>query len=55
VLTYDDGSTKSVALGEGEDLLTELQELPGFDDETFIRAMSITEEGISVLWRAEPV
>jgi hypothetical protein len=52
VLTYTDGSTKVVPLGEGEDLLTELQELPGFDNETFIEAMAVTEEGVSVLWRA---
>jgi hypothetical protein len=52
VLIYHDGSTKSVPLGEGQDLLAQLQELPGFDNETFIRAMAVTEEGVSVLWRA---
>ena len=52
VLTYTDGSTKAVPLGEGEDLLTELQQLPGFDYETFIEAMAVTEEGVSVLWWA---
>jgi len=31
--------------------LQRLQQLPGFDNETFIRAMGISEEGISALWR----
>ncbi|WP_319456533.1 MULTISPECIES: hypothetical protein [unclassified Mycobacterium] len=52
VLTYRDGTTKSVPLGEDDALLNEMQELPGFDNETFIRAMAVSEEGISVLWRA---
>jgi hypothetical protein len=52
VLTYRDGTTKSVALGADDALLNELQELPGFDNETFIRAMAVSEEGLSVLWRA---
>lgn len=50
VLTYADGSTRSVPLGEDDSLLTELQGLPGFDNETFIRAMAVSEEGVSVLW-----
>jgi hypothetical protein len=53
VLTYLDGRTKSVRLAEAQDLLAELQDLPGFDNETFIRAISVTEEGVSVLWRAD--
>jgi hypothetical protein len=52
VLTYLDGTTKSVPLGEDDTLLTELQDLPGFDNETFVRAMAVSEEGMSVLWRA---
>ena len=32
-------------------LLERLQRLPGFDNETFIRAMAVSDEGISVLWR----
>jgi hypothetical protein len=55
VLTYLDGTTRSVPLAEGQELLAELRGLPGFDNDTFIRAMSITEEGVSVLWRANVV
>ena len=51
VLTYDDGANESIPLGEAKDLLPRLQQLPGFDNETFIRAMGISEEGISALWR----
>lgn len=51
LLTYADGSTKVVPLDDA-DLLTELQALPGFDNETFIKAMSVTEDGMSVLWRS---
>ncbi len=51
VLTYDDGSNSAVPLGEAAELLPRLQELPGFDNETFIRAMGVSEEGISSLWR----
>jgi hypothetical protein len=55
VLTYLDGRTTSVPLGEAQALLAELQELPGFDNEAFIHAMAVTEEGVSVLWRANAV
>ena len=51
VLTYDDGSNSAIPLGEAADLLPWLQELPGFDNETFIRAMAVSAEGISALWR----
>jgi hypothetical protein len=51
VLTYDDGSNSAVPLGEAAELLPRLQQLPGFDNETFIRAMGVSEEGISSLWR----
>jgi hypothetical protein len=51
VLTYDDGSNSAVPLGEAAELLPRLQELPGFDNETFIRAMGVSEEGISSLRR----
>ncbi|KAA0098565.1 hypothetical protein CIW49_11565 [Mycolicibacterium sp. P1-18] len=52
VLTYGDGRTTSVPVGEAHDLLGELQDLPGFDNEEFIRAIAVTDEGVSVLWRA---
>jgi len=52
VLTYRDGRTSSVPVGEAHDLLGELQDLPGFDNEEFIRAIAVTDEGVSVLWRA---
>lgn len=52
VLSYVDGTTKSVPLGDDDALLTELQALPGFDNETFIKAMAFSEDGMSVLWRA---
>jgi hypothetical protein len=51
VLTYDDGSNGAVPLDEAAELLPRLQELPGFDNESFIRAMGVSEEGISSLWR----
>jgi hypothetical protein len=51
VLTYDDGSNQSIPLGEAENLLPRLQQLPGFDNETFIRAMGVSEESVSALWR----
>jgi hypothetical protein len=38
-------------LGEAADLLPRLQELPDFDNETFIRRVRVSEEGISALWR----
>jgi hypothetical protein len=50
-MTYDDGTNSAVPLGEGSEILSRLQELPGFDNETFIRAMGTSEEGVSVLWR----
>ena len=55
VLTYLDGGTKSVPIADCDDVLLELRELPGFDNEAFLRAMAVTEEGVSVLWRAQPV
>ena len=51
VLTYDDGATEAIPHGGAKELLTRLQQLPGFDNETFIQAMGVSEEGISVLWR----
>jgi hypothetical protein len=51
VLSYDDGTNDAFALGEGQEFLPRLQALPGFDNETFIRAMGVSEEGVSVLWR----
>lgn len=52
VLTYHDGRTTSVPVADAQDLLAELQDLPGFDNEEFIRAIAVTDEGMSVLWRA---
>jgi hypothetical protein len=52
VLSYTDGRTDTVPLGENDRLLTELQALPGFDNETFVKAMGGSDVGISVLWRA---
>ena len=51
VLTYDDGSSHAIPLGEATDLLPRLQQLPGFDNETFIRTMGVSEDGVSTLWR----
>ncbi len=51
VLTHDDGSNNAIPPSEAGELLPRLQQLPGFDNETFIRAMGVSEEGISALWR----
>ncbi len=51
VLSFDDGSDRVIPLGEGQQLLPGLQALPGFDNETFVRTMGVSEEGVSVLWR----
>ncbi len=51
VLAYDDGNNDTISLGEAEDLLPRLQELPGFDNESFIRAMGVSDESICSLWR----
>lgn len=50
VFTYDDGTRLAIGLGDTDYLLPRLQELPGFDNEAFIRAMATSEEGSSVLW-----
>lgn len=52
VLTRADGRTTSIPLDDGEELLAELQRLPGFDNEAFIAAMAVSDDGMSVLWRA---
>lgn len=39
------------ATGEGE-VLTRLQELPGFDNEAFIRAMGCTDNARFVCWKS---
>jgi hypothetical protein len=51
VFTYDDGAATAIGMGDSDYLLPRLQALPGFDNEAFIRAMAVTEEGTSVLWR----
>ena len=51
VLSYADGGSDMVPLNGDHALLSRLQQLPGFDNETFIEAMSCTQEGVSVLWR----
>lgn len=38
--------TRNSSLGETDYLLPRLQELPGFDNETFIRAVGVSEEGV---------
>ena len=39
------------ALVDSDYVLPRLQRLPGFDNETFIRAMGLSGEGVCVLWR----
>lgn len=51
VLAYNDGTSTTIALGEAEELLPRLQELPGFDNESFIQAMGVSHESITSLWR----
>ena len=55
VLGCDDGTNRAIPLGSDEQLdeqlLERLQRLSGFDSETFIRAMAVSDEGISVLLR----
>jgi hypothetical protein len=51
VFAYDDGASTAIGLGDSDYLLPRLQELPGFDNEAFIRAMAVSTDGTSVLWR----
>jgi len=51
VFAYADGPSTAIGLGDTDYLLPRLQQLPGFDNEAFVRAMGISEEGSSVLWR----
>lgn len=51
VFTYDDGTRLAIGLGDTDYLLPRLQDMPGFDNEAFIRAMATSEDGSSVLWR----
>ncbi len=55
MLGCDDGTNRAIPLGSDEQLdeqlLERLQRLSGFDSETFIRAMAVSDEGISVLLR----
>jgi hypothetical protein len=39
------------AYEDAEELLPRLQELPFSDNESFIQAIAVNEEGISWLWR----
>lgn len=55
LLSYGDGRTDTVPLGDDDKLLTRLQALPGFDHETFTHAMAVGEGGISVLWTGPPL
>ena len=41
----------AIGLGDSDYMLPRLQELPGFDNEAFIRAMATSEEGSWVLWQ----
>jgi hypothetical protein len=51
VLAYDDGSNSTIPLGEAEQMLPRLQQLPGFDNESFVWAMGVSHESICSLWR----
>jgi hypothetical protein len=51
VFTYTDGVPTAIGLGDSEYLLDRLQQLPGFDNEALVRAMSVATESTSVLWR----
>ena len=51
VFAYADGPSTAIGLGDSEDVLPRLQQLPGFDNEAFIRAMADSAEGSVVLWR----
>jgi hypothetical protein len=53
VLAGRDGTGCVIPQGapESTQLLKRLQRLPGFNNETFIRAMSSTEEATFVCWR----
>lgn len=51
IFAYHDGASTAIGLGDSDYLLPRLQQLPGFDSETFIRAMGVGAEGVSVLWR----
>ena len=51
VLAYEDGTNNTIPLSDAEQLLPRLQELPGFDNESFIRAMGVSHESICSLWR----
>jgi len=48
---YEDGAATAIGLSDSDYLLARLQQLPGFDNEAFIRAMGVSGEGESVLWR----
>lgn len=45
------GASTAIGLGDSDYVLPRLQELPDFDNETFIRAMGLSAEGASVRWR----
>ena len=51
VFAYADGPSTAIGLGDSEEVLPRIQQLPGFDNEAFIRAMADTTAGSVVLWR----
>ena len=48
---YANSRSDMVPLNGDHAPLSRLQQLPGFDNETFIEAMSCAQEAVSVLWR----
>jgi hypothetical protein len=51
VFAYSDGASTAIGIGDSDYILPRVQQLPGFDNEAFITAMAVTEDGNSVLWR----
>ena len=53
VLAFDAEPDRVIGMSDADGLLPELQKLPGFDNETFIKAMGVCDEGVFVLWRRD--
>ena len=51
VFAYSDGPSTAIGIGDSDDILSRVQQLPGFDNEAFITAMAVIEHGSSVRWR----